>query len=101
MHLVDSTMFFSNRGGGVKQYLLAKHALLRAHTCVRHTLLVPNVVGEAECLRTVGGAAFPLEGGYKFPLSVSRWRDALLDLAPDIIEAGDPYIAGLAAREVR
>ena len=43
MHLLDTTMFFCHRGGGVKKYLLAKHAWLGKFAApVRHTLLVPG-----------------------------------------------------------
>ena len=99
MHLVDATMFFCHRGGGVKQYLLAKHAWLRARAVpIRHTLLVPGPLSGFSDVQTCAGPAIPLGGGYRFPLSVARWRDALVRLAPDLIEAGDPYVVGVAAR---
>jgi len=31
MRLVDTTLFFSPTSGGVRRYLTAKHAWLRAH----------------------------------------------------------------------
>ena len=43
MHLVDTTLFFSPTSGGVKRYLTAKHAWLKAHTSHRHSILVPGV----------------------------------------------------------
>jgi alpha-1,6-mannosyltransferase len=99
MHLVDATMFFCHRGGGVKQYLLAKHAWFRGLAVpVRHTLLVPGPLSGFSDVQTCNSLSIPLGGGYRFPLSVRNWRDALLALAPDLIEAGDPYVVGLAAR---
>ena len=99
MHLLDTTMFFCQRGGGVKKYLLAKHAWLGKFAApVRHTLLVPGPLPGFSDVRTCGGPSIPLAGGYRFPLSVPRWRDALVALAPDLIEAGDPYVVGFAAR---
>jgi alpha-1,6-mannosyltransferase len=101
MHLVDTTMFFCPRGGGVKKYLLAKRAwLVKFAPRVRHTLLVPGArPGFSDDVLTCAGPAIPLAGGYRFPLGLARWRDALVELAPDVIEAGDPYVTGLAARE--
>ncbi|HEX2386430.1 MAG TPA: glycosyltransferase, partial [Candidatus Binatia bacterium] len=99
MHLLDTTMFFCQRGGGVKKYLLAKHAWLGKFAApVRQTLLVPGPLPGFSDVRTCGGPSIPLAGGYRFPLSVPRWRDALVALAPDLIEAGDPYVVGFAAR---
>jgi len=99
MHLLDTTMFFCQRGGGVKKYLLAKHEWLGKFAApVRHTLLVPGPLPGFSDVLTCGGPSIPLGGGYRFPLGVARWRDALVGLAPDLIEAGDPYVAGIAAR---
>jgi alpha-1,6-mannosyltransferase len=100
MHLVDTTMFFCHRGGGVKQYLLAKHAWLKTFVPpVRHTLLVPVPLAGVD-VRTCSGLSLPLIDGYRFPLSIRRWRNALRELQPDLIEAGDPYAPGIAARDV-
>lgn len=99
MHLVDATMFFCHHGGGVKQYLLAKHAWFRALAVpVRHTLLVPGPLSGFSEVQTCTSLSIPLGGGYRFPLSIRRWSDVLVRMAPDLIEAGDPYVVGLAAR---
>ena len=42
MHVVDTTLFYSPTSGGVKRYLTAKHAWLRAHTSWQHTMVVPG-----------------------------------------------------------
>jgi alpha-1,6-mannosyltransferase len=100
MHFVDTTMFFCSKGGGVKQYLLAKRAwLTKLATPVRHTLLVPGPQADFHGIDECRGGSIPLLDGYRFPLSVRRWRNALCDLRPDLIEAGDPYVPGLAVRE--
>lgn len=100
MHLVDATMFYCTRGGGVKRYLSAKHAWLASNAAhVRHTLLVPKTSPESPCVESCGGPAIPLIDGYRFPLSRSRWRKALVSLRPDLIEAGDPYVPAWAARD--
>lgn len=100
MHLVDTTMFFCPRSGGVKRYLLAKHAWVQARRrAIRHSLLVPAPQAPQPGVATCKARSLPLVDGYRFPLSVVRWRDALLDLRPDLIEAADPYVPLLAARE--
>ncbi len=100
MHLVDTTMFFCARSGGVKRYLLAKHAWLhRQLPGVRHSMLVPASPRIAAGVVQYSGTSLPLVDGYRFPLSRSRWKKSLIELQPDIIEAGDPYIPGRAARD--
>jgi len=103
MHIVDTTMFFCPRSGGVKRYLLAKHSWLQQHQrgnrkILKHTLLVPAPQPAADDVVACRTLAIPLIDGYRFPLSITGWRDALLRLAPDLIEAADPYVPLIAAR---
>lgn len=98
MHIADVTMFHAPASGGVRTYLQAKHRVL-AHTAnLRTSLLVPGA--ERDSLgdhHTLPALHLPLGQGYRFPLRGSRWRDALIDLKPDLIEAGDPYVTAWAA----
>jgi alpha-1,6-mannosyltransferase len=98
MHLVDTTMFFCERGGGVRRYLLAKHRWLAQRHSIRHSLVVPAPQRPASYVRALQLPALPLAHGYRFPLTVSGWQTALERLEPDLIEAGDPYTPGWAAR---
>ncbi len=93
MHLVDTTLFYSPTSGGVKRYLNAKHAWLRAHTSWRHSILVP---GDEEHLEhgglcTVAGPVLPGTFNYRLPLNPRRWAELLAELEPDLIEAGDAF----------
>lgn len=93
MHLVDTTLFYSPTSGGVKRYLMAKHAWLRANTPWKHTILVP---GEAEHLEpgavsSVPGQPWPGTFNYRLPLNPRRWTRLLDELQPDLIEAGDAF----------
>lgn len=98
MHLVDATMFFAPRSGGVKRYLLAKHDWIRRNTDIRHTLLVPRPQrDELDGLVTVPSPPLPFGGGYRFPLRPGPWRRRLLQLRPDVIETADPYCVPWAA----
>ncbi|MBS0583647.1 MAG: glycosyltransferase [Proteobacteria bacterium] len=99
MHIADISLFFAPHSGGVKRYLLAKHAHLAARTGVRHSLLVPGATSaEIEPgIFTRGDWNIPCAGGYRVPLRPARWRRALAGLRPDVIEVGDPYHLAWAA----
>ena len=48
-HLIDTTMMYAPRSGGVKRYLTAKRTWLSANrTDIRHTLIVPGAHTRAE-----------------------------------------------------
>ncbi len=100
-HLVDTTMLFAPRSGGVKRYLTAKGAWLRAHRPgVRHTLVVPgDETRRSQGVMTIAAARLPFGDGYRWPASARKWTDHLVALRPDVIEAGDPYGPGHAALE--
>ncbi len=99
-HLVDTTMLFAPRSGGVKRYLTAKASWFRRRRPgVRHTLVIP---GEATSRRasgvlTIAAARLPFGDGYRWPTSSRRWSEHLVRLRPDVIEAGDPYGPGRGA----
>ncbi|HTI67217.1 MAG TPA: glycosyltransferase [Caulobacteraceae bacterium] len=102
--LVDTTMLFAPKSGGVKRYLLAKRAWFSEHRKgVRHTLVVPgSETGPLETgVVTVAAMRMPFGDGYRCPASPKRWADHLTALRPDVIEAGDPYGPGAAALEAR
>lgn len=100
-HLVDTTMFFAPKSGGVKRYLYAKRAWLAENRpAVRHTLVVPGATTRhSRGMTTIAAARVPFADGYRLPLpaSIKKWTDHLIALAPDLIEAGDPYGPGHAA----
>jgi alpha-1,6-mannosyltransferase len=102
MHVVDTTMFFARESGGVKRYLLAKRAWLNRHKGIRHTLLVPAAADKDDGtgILTLASPPLPSSNGYHFPLRMGRWREYLHSLAPDLIEAGDPYQLAWAALKV-
>ncbi|MDR5867568.1 glycosyltransferase family 4 protein [Halomonas koreensis] len=100
MHIADVTMFHAPASGGVRTYLQAKQRSLAARADHRHSLLVPGAerdsLGE---MHTLPARRLPLGQGYRFPLRREPWRDRLLALSPDLIEAGDPYVTAWAALE--
>jgi alpha-1,6-mannosyltransferase len=101
-HLVDTTMMYAPRSGGVKRYLLAKRSWLDTRRPdIRHTLVVPGARTRAENhgLVTVAAARLPFGDGYRMPASLTKWETVLQSLSPDIIEAGDVFVPGHAALE--
>ena len=98
--LVDTTMLYAPRSGGVKRYLSAKGAWFAGNRPqVRHTLIVP---GDRHGYDGAGrlsiyAAPLPFGDGYRWPASKTAWMKRLLRQRPDLIEAGDPYTPGLAA----
>ena len=99
-HLVDTTMLFAPRSGGVKRYLLAKRAWMAEHRPdLRHTLVTPGAADRDDGRGHVRLAAAPLPfgDGYRWPVSTKAWADRLCALRPTVLEAGDPYAPGRAA----
>ena len=88
IHIVDTTMFWSATGGGVRRYLLTKHDWLARRSGWRHTIAVPDASAGQACLPSL---PLPGSGGYRLPLRRGAIAEVLRDLQPDLIEAGDPY----------
>ena len=95
MHIVDVTMFYTPASGGVRTYLDAKHRWLAGRA--RHSLVVPDrQPSHTASLHKIPAPLLPFGNGYRFPLSKQSWTDALTQLQPDLIEAGDPYVTAWA-----
>src|SRR4051794_40235285 len=91
LHLVDTTMFWSPTGGGVRRYLQTKHEWLTGEPRWRHSIAVPRVAGERGSAALLPSVPLPGSGGYRLPLRRGAIARVLAGLAPDLIEAGDPY----------
>jgi len=94
-HVVDATMFWSATSGGVRRYLLAKHAWMTRYTGWRHTIAAP--VADLPGIAPLPAIALPGSGGYRLPLRRRALAAALQALQPHLIEAGDPYRLAWAA----
>ncbi|WP_312126000.1 glycosyltransferase [Brevundimonas sp.] len=100
--LVDSTMLYAPRSGGVKRYLLAKKAwLAEQRPEVDHTLVVPGAkyAYGNDGIVQIRSPKLPFGDGYRWPSSARKWGAWVSALNPAIIEAGDPYTAGQGAIE--
>ena len=101
-HLIDTTMMWAPRSGGVKRYLTAKRAWLdRRRPDIRHTLVVPGARTrvDGDSLVTIAATRLPFGDGYRMPAGLTKWETVLRLLEPDVIEAGDVFIPGHAALE--
>lgn len=98
-HLLDATMLFAPKSGGVKRYLLAKRAWLATHRpSVRHSLVVPGRLtrASADGMVTIAAPPIPFGDGYRVPTSLKKWTRIIAHLKPDLVEVGDPYVPGHA-----
>ena len=91
LHLVDATMFWSPTGGGVRRYLQKKHDWLAAQPGWRHSLVVPRVADASATGASLRSWPLPGSGGYRLPMRRRAIARVIGGLAPDLIEAGDPY----------
>ena len=100
-HVVDTTMFWSPAGGGVRRYLQTKHAWLARQPGWTHTIAVPidrSTRADAdESITALPALPMPGSGGYRLPLRRRAIAERLCGLAPDVIEAGDPFVVAWAA----
>ena len=94
-HLLDITMFWSPRGGGVARYLRSKRNWLASNSSWRHTIMAPGP--ETAETRRFGAMPLPFSGGYRFPLRRAATARAIVRQQPDLIEVGDPYRCAWAA----
>ena len=100
VRLVDTTMLYAPRSGGVRRYLSSKRSWLAAKRPeVRHTLVVPGARDshDGQGRVSIYAAPLPFGAGYRWPVVKQAWMERLIRQQPDIIEAGDPYTPGLAA----
>jgi alpha-1,6-mannosyltransferase len=98
--LIDTTMLYAPRSGGVRRYLNSKRTWLSAERPdVRHTLVVPGArdAYDGQGRVSIYAAPLPFGDGYRWPVVKQAWMERLVRQRPDIIEAGDPYTPGLAA----
>jgi alpha-1,6-mannosyltransferase len=100
--LVDTTMLYAPKSGGVKRYLTAKRAwFAKARPQVRHTLVVPGPRHSqgSDGRISIYAAPLPFGDGYRWPVGKTAWMRRLMRQRPSVIEAGDPYTPGLAAQK--
>ena len=100
MHVADVTMFHAVHSGGVRRYLQEKRRWLRERTGYRHSLVLPSrAAAEGDDVVELPSLPLPFSHGYRLPLARRDATRALVELQPDVIEAGDPTHLAWAALE--
>jgi alpha-1,6-mannosyltransferase len=94
LHVADTTMFWGPASGGVRRYVGAKRRWLQAHG-FGHSTVVPGLARDADV--AVPSLPLPFARGYRLARSRRRGAAILQQLAPDLIEAGDPYTLAWSA----
>lgn len=94
LRIVDVTLFYGERGGGIRTYLDAKAAYALASGAFEHHLVVPGRPARGHESRhelrsvSVNGA-----NGYRLPLGGGALQRTLRELAPDVVLLHDPFWA--------
>jgi alpha-1,6-mannosyltransferase len=92
VHLVDISMFYPAQTGGVSTYLHAKSRWLKLHSPMQHSVVAPVMGSKCEAdVISVPSVPIPCSNGFRWPVSTALATRCLVRLAPQIIEAGDPY----------
>lgn len=102
MHLVDISLFYPARTGGVRTYLRAKSRWLREKSTLRHTIIAPVLRDDDDPdLIAIPSFPIPFGQGFRWPLSAALATRRLISLQPQLIEAGDPYQFAWSAIQAR
>jgi alpha-1,6-mannosyltransferase len=97
-HLADVTMFWGASSGGVRRYINAKRRWLLSRTQWRHSTVIPAAQPRpAKGVHGLPSWPLPFVPGYRVARSRQRNAAHIASIAPDIIEAGDPYNLAWAA----
>lgn len=92
----DLTQSWSERGGGVRTYLMRKREHILAHDLGRHVLIIPGakdeVIEEGSAVTvTIASPHVPGSPNYRLLLRNKAVREALERFSPDLIECQDCY----------
>jgi alpha-1,6-mannosyltransferase len=102
MKFCDITMAYNATSGGIKTYIDEKRRFLRENTDYEHLLIIP---GARDRVRrsgrtttvTIRSPLLPGQTAYRFFLTPTKIKQALLEEAPDIVELGSYYTEPWAA----
>lgn len=86
-------MFWSLTGGGVRRYLLKKHAWLSGESGWSHRIAVP-LAGASPAepwIHRLPSWPIPRSGGYRLPVDRKAIARVIVRMQPSLIEAADPY----------
>jgi alpha-1,6-mannosyltransferase len=87
-------MFYGEKAGGIRTYLDAKQAWAQHEPGIEHTLVIPGLPERSTDARVeVPSVRAVATNGYRVPLGWGGLRHVLVDRAPDVVIAHDPFWA--------
>src|SRR5438552_18686876 len=108
MTFCDVTMFYCARGGGIRTYCDRKLEWFARQRRHRYVLIGPGQRPErrvvAPSATIVHIRSIPVRAdrdGYRLFVDLPGLSSAVQACAPDVLEAGDPWLSGLLARLLR
>src|SRR5262245_17057083 len=101
MIVCDVSSLYSPTGGGIRTYYNARIEWFSRQQQHRYVLIVPGW-RDRVTRRSTGATVVEIRGlslrrdpaGYRLLLDVPAVRRVLLDVQPDVLETGDPWISG-------
>lgn len=105
LRIVDVTMFYGERSGGIRTYLEAKAAFAARTGRFEHHLVIPGktTVSDGGGRHEHRSLRLAASNGYRLPLGGSGLQATLYSLAPDVVLLHDPFwtprLASRAAHE--
>jgi alpha-1,6-mannosyltransferase len=93
LRVVDVTMFYGERSGGIRTYLEAKAAFAARTGRFEHHLVVPGraTAHEAGGRHQHRSLRLAASNGYRLPLGGGGLQTTLQALAPDVVLLHDPF----------
>ncbi len=94
LRVVDLTMFYGEKAGGIRTYLDAKQAWARTEPGIEHTLIIPGLPDRSTDERVeLPSVRVVATNGYRVPAGWKALREVLADRRPDVVIAHDPFWA--------
>ncbi|MDO9353627.1 MAG: glycosyltransferase [Solirubrobacteraceae bacterium] len=94
LRVVDLTMFYGEKAGGIRTYLDAKQAWARSEPGIDHTLIIPGLPDRSTDERIeLPSVRVVATNGYRVPAGWKALREVLAERQPDVVIAHDPFWA--------
>lgn len=94
LRVVDLTMFYGEKAGGIRTYLDAKQRWAATEPGIDHTLVIPGLPDRSTDERIeLPSVRVVATNGYRVPAGWKALRAVLAERRPDVVIAHDPFWA--------
>ncbi len=101
LRVVDLTMFYGEKAGGIRTYLDAKRRWASTEPGIDHTVVIPGLPERSEPgLHELPSVRAVATNGYRVPLGWRALRRYLAAERPDVVIAHDPFWAARGLPEL-